>query len=245
VLLNHALYHGQGPPDLASRACYNAEYISAYVHGHLPMQDAQELEHHLQTCDNCLSDVMAAHQMLHFLQRESREAPPEHLVAAVQRDILGRARAASVEKLGALIIQLTVKGLRFLEAALVPPHVQVAVGGYALSAGALRDLQTAEETVSLVEMQQTVRDLTLMLRVIHEDQETVALRLQLRKEGIPLVRQRVILSKADRRLYSRLTSASGEVEFQRLSHGIYTITIPQENIEAECILRPDATGPTP
>jgi anti-sigma factor RsiW len=244
TLLNHALYRGQDAPALAGCACYNPEDISAYVTGHLPIQETQELERHLQTCDTCLSDVMAAHKMWHVLQRENREAPPPHLVAAVQHSIRGKARTSTVDKLGSLIVQVSAKGLRFLEAALVPAHVQMAVAGYALPAGMLRETQPDKEAVSIVEMQQIVRDLSLILHVIHEEHNTVMLRLQLRKQGLPLARQRVVLSNPDRRLYSRLTSVGGDVAFQRLSHGIYTIAIPQENVETACVLCPDITRQT-
>jgi anti-sigma factor RsiW len=243
-LLTYAFYRGQGSPVLADCACYHAENISAYVTGQLPLQETQELEQHLQTCDTCLGEVMVAHKMWHVLQRENRETPPEHLVATVQDNILARAQTSPMEKLGALIVQVTATGLRFLEATLVPAHVQVAVAGYATPTGVLRETQSPQETVPLVEIQQIVRELIVSLHVIYEERNTAMLRLQLRKQNRPLARRRVILSNAERRLASRLTSASGEVVFQRLPHGTYTIAMPQEHVETACVLCPDVTRQT-
>src|SRR5262249_31659968 len=74
-----------------------------------------------------------------------------------------------------------------------------------------------EAAVALLVIQQSLRDLDLRLSVLQEDAGTVLVKVQLRKQGQPVVRQRVSLSVGGRLLASSMTSAQGMVEFPRLA----------------------------
>jgi hypothetical protein len=127
--------------------------------------------------------------------------------------------------------------LRFIEAALLPSYVDLAVGGHAMPGPAFRSPQEPTEAAALLDIRQTVRDLELYTRVLYESKEIVMLKIQIQKEGKPLAKRRVSLVRHARTLYSRNTSAKGAVEFPRLAPGRYIISIVQESVETELVLR--------
>jgi anti-sigma factor RsiW len=225
------------PPDVPGPDCYSAEALSAYVSGQLTSQEAEPIEQHLQRCNFCLSETMMIHKTVHLLKREARLSPPASLVATVRQGFGEVDQPSVVERLGALLIQVATDGLHFVEARFLPEHVRLAVGGQPIPAVAFRGVQGETEALALLDIQQTVHDLELHIRALHEDKESVLLNIHLRKQGKPVVRKRVTLSSNERTLYSRNTSTNGEVDFPRLAPGAYAIRIPQENVETQLILR--------
>jgi len=139
-----------------------------------------------------------------------------------------------------VVLQVAADGLTFIEALLVPEHVRLAIRGQLLPIGALRNMQGTAEVTALVDMQQTVREIEIQMRVLHESPATVLLQVQLRQRTTPLARCRVILASHAVTLASHPTSASGEVRFPRLAPGDYTLRIPQENLETHLIVRAPA-----
>jgi hypothetical protein len=180
---------------------------------------------------------MALHKTLRQLQRNPLLAPPARLVTAAQRAFAGGEHPSVLEKLGALIIQVATEGLRFVEAALLPADVRITIGGHLLPAPAFRSMPEATGAAAFLDIQQKVRDLVLHIGALHEDGETVLLKVQLYKQGSPLARQRVSLLSHGRLLYSSNTSSNGAMAFPRLSPGEYTLRIPQESVETQVILR--------
>jgi hypothetical protein len=160
-------------------------------------------------------------------------------VAVVQQSFgsAGVTEKSAVENLGALVIQVARDGLQFIEALLLPEHVRLAIGGQLVPVGAFRSAQSSAQTVALLNIQQSIRELDLSLSLLQDDNDAVLLKVRLTKQGQPLVRQRVSLASAGRLLYSSNTSASGEVEFSRLGPGAYTVRIPQEHVETQLTLR--------
>jgi anti-sigma factor RsiW len=229
----------------AGRACQRAEVLSAYASDLLTLQEARDLEQHLHTCDVCLSEVMAIRRTLHLLKRDALLSPPASLVAVVQPASAGAPHQSVLEHLGALLIQVATDGLQFLEAALLPEHVRLTVGGHLIPAAAFRSAPGEAVAVAFLDIRQTVRDLTLHIGAWHEDGQTVLLKVQLYKQEQPLARRRVSLLDNGRVLHSSATSRSGEVTFPRLTPGEYTLRIPQEHVETRIILRSaGATMPT-
>jgi anti-sigma factor RsiW len=224
--------------DAPGRACYHAEELIAYASGLLTPQEAAHFEQHVRTCDVCLRELMLLRNMVR-LQEESLLTPPADLVAAARQLIVASSSKPKslVEKLGALIIQVTPHGLKFLEALALPTHVRLVVGGQLIPAGAFRGAPGDAGAAALLDIQQTAGELELRVQAFHEEKESVAFHLQLRKQGYPLAHTRVTLARGGRTLHSRLTSASGEVKFQRLVPGEYILRIPQEQIETQCLLR--------
>lgn len=231
-----ALVRARSTPAPGS-TCYGAEELSAYASGLLTTQEAQPLEQHLLACDVCLKEVMAIHSTLSRLRRGDLIPPPARLVTAAKQEFATVGAKATVEKLGILIIQVAREGLKFIEAAFLPEHAQLAVGGHLIPAGAFRGVQDDTDAAALIDIRQSVGDLELRIYALHEDQQTVLLRLQIRMQGKPLAHRRVSLSSNSRTLSANQTSDAGEVEFPRLTLGDYTIRLPQENIETQFILR--------
>jgi len=231
-------------PEAHRRACYSAEELSAYASGLLTSQEETRCEQHLQTCDVCLGEVMALSSTLTLLRREPLSAPPADLVAAVQKSFGGVEQKSVVERLGAVVIQIAADGLKFVEALLMPEHVRLAIGGQRIPVGAFRSASGREAAVARLDIQQSGREFDLQLSVLQEDAGTVSLKVQLSKQGQPVVRKRVSLSAGGRMLSSSTTSAQGAVEFPRLAHGEYTVRVPQENVETQLVLRA-AEGATP
>jgi hypothetical protein len=180
-------------PEASGHACYRAEDLSAYASGLLTSWQTAGVEQHLHTCDTCLGEVMALHKTLRQLQRNPLLAPPARLVTAAQRAFAGGEHPSVLEKLGALIIQVATEGLRFVEAALLPADVRITIGGHLLPAPAFRSMPEATGAAAFLDIQQKVRDLVLHIGALHEDGETVLLKVQLYKQGSPLARQRVSL----------------------------------------------------
>jgi anti-sigma factor RsiW len=218
-------------------ACCKAEDLSAYVSDTLPATEAQRIEQHLGTCDACLSEVMGMHRTRQLLTRDALATPPAHLVATVQQGFVEPQPATMVERLGTLIVQVAADGLTFIQALLVPEHVGLTIGGHSLPATAFRGSQTASDALDLLDMQQTVHDVTLHIHVLHEERETVLLHLVIQKADASLGGRRVVLSSQGRMVSAKTTSADGGVEFPRLTSGDYTLNIPQEQIETRLILR--------
>jgi anti-sigma factor RsiW len=229
-------------PGERHAACVSPEDLSAYISAQLSPQDEARCEQHLFMCDACLHEVMAMRGTLTLLQREPLVAPPASLVAAAQRRVVSTARQPTVEQLGTLVIQLARRGLEFMEALLLPEHVRLTVGGQLVPVGAFRSAPENAEVLSLLDIRQSVRDLDLRLRMLQEDHSTVQLSIQLTQHGEPLGRKRVSLSRNGRLLYSRQTSAAGEVVFSRLAPGEYTVRIAQENVETQVVLRTAGEG---
>ena len=239
-LANHASLQRiqRQPPQAPGRtaACYSAEVLSAYASGQLAPEEEARCEQHLFACDICLQEVMGIRGTLAILHREPLLAPPEHLISAVQRQTATPQRPSVVETLGTLVLQLTRQGLEFVEALLLPEDVRLAIGGQLVPVGAWRS-RPGGEAVALLDIQQSVRDLTCSIKVFPEDSSTVQLTLQCTRQGTPLRRRRVSLSKSGSLLASHQTSASGEVVFSRLVPGEYTLRLPQENVETQIVLR--------
>jgi anti-sigma factor RsiW len=224
-------------PPVYRHACYRMEDLSAYVSNALAAREATGVEEHLHTCDVCLGEVMALHRTLRLLQHDALLAPPARLTAAVRQEIAGTEPTSVLEQLGTLIIQVATEGLRFLEAALLPADVRLAVGGHLLPAAALRSGPEVTQAVAFLDVQQTVRELELHIGALHEAGETVLLKVQLSRQGQALARRRVSLLEQGHLRSSVNTSSHGEVDFPRLSPGKYTLRIPQENVETHVILR--------
>jgi anti-sigma factor RsiW len=218
--------------------CLGPEELSAYASGSLTSEEGQPIEQHLQACDTCLTEVMTIRKMMRVLRRDGLIAPPAHLAERVKSTFTRVAQPSEAEKLGTFILQLARDGLKFIEAALIPQHTQLTIGGHLLPAGAFRGSQTDAQAVVLIDIHQRAGDLDLRLSTLPEAQQTVLLRLQVHKQGRPVVRGRVSLSTHERTLSSRQTSDLGEVEFPRLTPGDYTLRLPQEHIETQIILRP-------
>jgi anti-sigma factor RsiW len=238
---NHTMLNSilTGPqvPRQTGRPCYSPEILSAYADGLLAPQEAPDLETHLHTCDVCMDEVMACRKTLSLLRYGKPIAPPAHLVAAVQQQWTGATRPSLVEKLGTMILQVATEGLTFVEALLCPEHVRLAISGQLLPAGALRSPQETTGATALVDIQQTVRDIDIHMRLLHEAQHTVLLQVQLRSQGKPVARRRVTLVRHETTLASHTTSPNGDVSFPRLTPGEYTVRIPQDNVETSLILR--------
>lgn len=217
--------------------CYRAEELSAYASGLLTLQEAQPIDQHLFTCDVCLREVMAIQRMQTMLRQEALSAPPAHLVAAAQRASTSVRPPATVERLGTIIVQVVRDGLKFIEATLLPEHARLTVGGHLVPAGAFRSPQGDADVAAVLDLEQTVGDVILRIQVLHEDQQSVLLRLQVQKQGSPWGRRRVSLLSGGRTLSARQTSDGGEVEFPRLPPGDYMVRLAQENIETHLILR--------
>jgi anti-sigma factor RsiW len=232
------------PPRSTGRtaACYSAAALSAYSSGQLPPAEDTRCEQHLLACDVCLQEVLAIRGTLAVLHREPLLAPPPGLIAAVQSRTANAPRQASVETLGTLVIQFVRNGLEFVEALLLPEQVRLTIGEQLVPVGALRGVSEGAERVALLEIQQSVRDLSCHIKVLPEDTGTAHLTLQLTRQGTPLPRKRVSVAKNGRLLASQQTSASGEVVFARLSPGEYALHIPQENVETQIVLRGAAAG---
>jgi anti-sigma factor RsiW len=229
------------PPRLqvsrtSERSCYSAEELSNYSSGLLTRAEMPAFEQHLLACDRCLEDVMGIRRMQRLLNEEALLAPPAHLVAAVQQRAAAAPQSLGMQ-LGTLIIQVAKDGLKFLEALLIPEDVRVAIGGRLIPAGAFRSAQSTSDRAAGVDIQQTVRDLELHVQVLYESGETVLLKVRVQKHGTPLARVRLTLTASGRTVASRPTSASGEIEFPRLTPGEYTLKIAQEHIETQIILQ--------
>jgi hypothetical protein len=184
-----------------------------------------------------MDEVLACRKTLSLLRHGQPVAPPAHLVAAVQQQWAAATRPSLVEKLGTMILQVATEGLTFVEALLCPEHVRLAISGLLLPVGAMRSPQEMTGATALVDIQQTVRDLDIHIRLLHEAQDTVLLQVQLRSQDKPAARRRVTLVGHETTLASHLTSPNGDVSFPRLTPGEYTVRIPQDNVETSLILR--------
>jgi hypothetical protein len=184
-----------------------------------------------------MDEVMACRKTFRLLRHGQPIAPPAHLVAAVQQRWSSATRPSLVEKLGTMILQVATDGLTFVEALLCPEHVRLAISGQRLPVGAIRSPQETTGATALVDIQQTLRDFDIHMRLLHEAQDTVLLTVQLQSQGRPVARRRVTLIGHETTLASHLTSSNGDVSFPRLTPGEYTVRIPQDNIETSLILR--------
>ena len=113
--------------------------------------------------------------------------------------------------------------------------IRVASGS---ASGAFRSSQDDPDAAALIDLRQSIGDLDLHMQVLHEDGDTVLLRIELQKQAQPVAKTRVALVSGGRTRSSSRTSDTGEVDFPRLPPGDYTVRVPQENVETQLILRP-------
>jgi hypothetical protein len=209
------------PADEADRlaGCPSPSELAGWADPVLPPAERTALEHHLTTCDVCLTEVRDARHLLARLEATPALPVPSALKGRVAS--LWGEPAARTSALTRLVIRVTRAGAELIESHLVAP---------------LRDL--AEASTPLPAMRsdgaaKTARSFTLhgpdatIVAEIAAAADGVGVTLRLADDdGAPLPEERIFLRRHGRSLYSARTDADGVLRMPGIEHGVYEVDCP-------------------
>lgn len=208
-------------PDDEDRAaaCPSTSVLAGWGDASLPAAERTTLERHLESCDACLADVLAAWRLLARLDATAALPVPDVLRERVASRWTGPAVEPSA--LTRLVIRVGRAGAELLESHLVAP---------------LRDLVEAATPLPAVRSggaPTETRSFTLhgpdasIVASIVGDGNGVGLTLRLEGgDGEPLADQRVFLRRHGRSLYSARTGIDGILRMPGIEHGVYEVDCP-------------------
>jgi hypothetical protein len=208
-------------PPVEERApapgCLPPERIAAWAAGALGDADLRAAEAHLERCDACLDEGLAAGRMLTRLDAGPMAAVPDALRARVA-SLWGDAGAG--DSLTAIVIRVARAGVSLLERHVVAPVVRVEellVPAPAVRGG--RETGTVGFRIQAPEAR-------IDAKVVPEG-DAVGLSLTLLgPDGRALPGQRVFLRRHGRSLYSARTDTAGALRLPRMEPGVYEVSCP-------------------
>ena len=209
------------PPDHApSPVCLAPEIITAYIDRALSREESLRAEHHLQTCDWCLEEVVEATRIVAALTTSTQLSVPD----ALKQQVAAEWEPSRVEKakttLSRLVIQVAKKGLALIEQHLTPPFINVEE--ILAPAGAYRTTEGMTTLDLNIKTEQTEIHVTSV-----QEGEGMSLRmtfLDLAQEA--LAGQRVFLRQQGRPIFSAKTDQQGVLRTPHLEPGMYEIDCP-------------------
>ena len=217
-----ALSDAAGRDDAASPAQRNASCpsptaLAGFCSKALPSAERSTVGAHLESCDACLSDVLAATRLLARLDHGPRLRVPDELrarVAATWSD------GASAVKLSEIVVRVTRAAAQLVESRLIEP---------------LRELVELPMPVPATRATAEVKPLSfrlsaesaLITATVVAAGEGVGLTLAIEDDaGGVLADQRVFFRRHGRSIYSARTDATGTLRVPSLERGVYEVSCP-------------------
>jgi anti-sigma factor RsiW len=224
-----AEHEAAAPPGAPQPDCLTPGRIAGWVGRVLADADLRAVDAHLERCDVCLEEALAARRMIATLDAEPRVAIPDALRARVaSRWQVAPAR----ESLTELVIRVARAGVTLIERHVVAPVLDVEE--LLSPAPAVR----AEEAAGAVSFRIRAPEAEIQATIV-PDGEAVGLSLSLLgADDVALVGQRVFLRRHGRSLYSARTDAAGALRLPRIEPGVYEVSCPGIGTSFRLDLRP-------
>lgn len=205
--------------DDRPHGCPSPSLLAGWGDAMLPAAARRTLEQHLESCDACLDDVLAARRLL--LRLDATDALP--VPDALRERVASRwtAPAAEPSALTRLVIRVGRAGAELIESHLVAPLRDLVEAATPLPAMRSGGVATEARTFTL-----HGPDATIVASIAGE-RDGVGLTLRLEgDDGEPLADQRVFLRRHGRSLYSARTGADGVLRMPGIEHGVYEVDCP-------------------
>jgi len=219
-------------PRAAARSlpdCLSASQLAAWLDGTAPESERYEAAAHLDRCDVCLGEAVAAARVMTRLDATPPHRVPISLTARVASR--WRATAPATPSLATLVVAVSRAGARLVEKHLVAPWLDIAE--IAAPAAAFR----AEDPASELRFQLLAAD-TRISATIFSAGDAVGLVLALEEaSGQRLADQRIFLRQRGRPIFSARTDAEGILRTPGLERGVYEVSCPGINTSFRLDLR--------
>jgi anti-sigma factor RsiW len=219
----------QGLPAAPRPECLAPVQVAGWAARALPAGDLRAVESHLERCDACLDDALAAIRLMATLEAGPMAAVP----AALRARVASRWTAVpAADSLTAVVIQVARAGVRLLERHVVAPIL--AVEDLLVPAPAFR----AGEGTDTVSFRIRAPEAQICATIVPEG---AAVGLDLTLLGAadaPLGGQRVFLRRHGRSIYSARTDGAGTLRMPRIEPGVYEVSCPGIATSFRLELRP-------
>ena len=216
---NAALHGTMLDDDARPASCPSPSLLAGWGDATLPAAARRTLEQHLESCDACLGDVLAARRLLARLDATDALPVPD----ALRERVASRwtAPAAEPSALTRLVIRVGRAGAELIESHLVAPLRDLVEAATPLPAVRSGSVATEARTFTL-----HGPDATIVASIAGE-RDGVGLTLRLEgDDGEPLADQRVFLRRHGRSLYSARTGVDGVLRMPGIEHGVYEVDCP-------------------
>ena len=199
--------------------CLTPEVMMSYFHDVLSVEEKQQAESHLDTCDRCLREL----QSLAKAETQLRDSRQETLPESLRRRVEGLWAKSEIgkEPLGRLVVRLAKEGIEIVRDAVFPP--EMALQEVFASAGAYR---TAEKSLlpQRVLLKKDLPGIRLSLMLRWEAENRGGLEIKIEDEKLnPVVAQRVSFRRDDVLVCSERTNTDGNIIIPDLEPGIYQL----------------------
>jgi hypothetical protein len=218
-------------PPVATPECLSIEQrIAWFVPGTLD-DDRDAADRHLEGCDHCLGEVLAAARMIARLNAGPTLAVPPPLLARVASLWPADATPAVPAGLTEIVVRLGRAGAALVERRIVAPLRDV------IEIGAPAPALRTEARGQALRFRIRAPGADIDAAVVPTG-ESVAVTLVLRAEGgEPLANQRVFVRRHGRSIFSARTDENGELRTTGLEPGAYEVSCPGIQTEFRLDLR--------
>jgi Putative zinc-finger len=209
--------------------CLTPDHIAAWAGRALAGDELRATDTHLERCDACLEEALAAVRTMATLDADPAVAVPDTLRARVSSrwDDVPASRS-----LTELVIRVARAGATLLERCVVAPILDVEELGRPAPA-----VRAGEQTDAL-SFRIQAPEAQICATIVPEG-EAVGLSLSLLgADDLALVGQRVFLRRHGRALYSARTDAAGALRLPRIEPGVYEVSCPGIGASFRLDLRP-------
>jgi putative zinc finger protein len=198
--------------------CLSPEVIAAYARHVLPAEVEVNVEHHLQTCDLCVSEVSEASRIPAILTAGTKVPVPATLKAKIEAAWENAPVQPLAVSLSRLVIQIARKGIELVEHHLVEPLFDIQQTLVPLPA------YRTEEALSALDLKIQAGQAEIRATTFPEG-DGVSLELTLLgNTQEALIGQRVFLRQGGRSIFSARTDNEGSLRTPHLQPGTYEVT---------------------
>ena len=201
----------------AAPPCPTPSRLVGWLDATTPASEREALGGHLDACDVCLGDVLAAARIMRRLDAAPLQEVPAPLLARVA----ARWPAAPPgPSLTTVVVELARRAVRLVERHLVAPIadlVEVAAPAVAMRAGA---------EVATLQFELRADGACIRTTVVSAGDAVDVTIMVAGASGEPLPAHRVSLRRHGRALFSARTDADGRIVLPALERGVYEVSCP-------------------
>jgi hypothetical protein len=221
--------HEPAPAGTPGPGCLTPGGIAGWAGRALAAGELRAADAHLERCDTCLEEALAARRMVAALDLGATRPVPDVLRARVASRWQP---AAAPRSLTELVLRVARTGVALIERHLAAPILDVEE--LLAPAAAVR----ADEGGGAVSFRIRAPEAEIHATIV-PDGEAVGLSLSLLGANeLALEGQRVFLRRHGRSLYSARTDASGALRLPRIEPGVYEVSCPGIGTSFRLDLRP-------
>lgn len=203
------------PPAAASPPCPTPSRLVAWLDPAAPAGERQALAGHLESCDACLGDALAAARLMGRLDAAPARPVPGPLLARV-----ASRWPAAPPSLTTVVVSIARRTARLLDRHLVAPVerlIELAAPAAALRAGA---------EVAALQFELRADRARIRTTVVPAGDAVDVTIVMAGEAGEPLPAHRVSLRRHGRALFSARTDTDGRIVLPALERGVYEVSCP-------------------